>query len=436
MIKGTVAIVGSPNVGKSSLFNRIIGQRFAITDDLPGLTRDRIYARAEWLTQIFNVIDTGGIEIKQRPLQEQIRFQSEIAIQEADVIIYVVDGRRGVTPDDRLVASIMYRSKKPVVLAVNKIDDGQLQVDINDFYQLGLGEPIAISSLHGIGIGDMLDRVIALLPKDKIIPIKEGTTQFALIGRPNVGKSSLVNAILKQDRVIVSPIEGTTRDAIDTTFSYQDRVYVIIDTAGLKKRGAIFESVDKYAALRSLKAIDRCDVAVIVINADEGLLEQDKHIAGYAFEAHKAMVVVVNKWDLAKKGERDINQYTIQLRAFLPFLDFATIVYTSHDKAQRLPPLMQAIDQASANYHQRILTARLNEILVEAQLMNQTPEFNGGRLKIYYGEQVANKPPTFVLFCNHPNYMHFSYKRYLENRLRETFHFDGTPIRFITRERK
>ena len=436
MIKGTVAIVGSPNVGKSSLFNRIIGQRFAITDDLPGLTRDRIYARAEWLTQIFNVIDTGGIEIKQRPLQEQIRFQSEIAIQEADVIIYVVDGRRGVTPDDRLVASIMYRSKKPVVLAVNKIDDGQLQVDINDFYQLGLGEPIAISSLHGIGIGDMLDRVIALLPKDKIIPIKEGTTQFALIGRPNVGKSSLVNAILKQERVIVSPIEGTTRDAIDTTFSYQDRVYVIIDTAGLKKRGAIFESVDKYAALRSLKAIDRCDVAVIVINADEGLLEQDKHIAGYAFEAHKAMVVVVNKWDLAKKGERDINQYTIQLRAFLPFLDFATIVYTSHDKAQRLPPLMQAIDQASANYHQRILTARLNEILVEAQLMNQTPEFNGGRLKIYYGEQVANKPPTFVLFCNHPNYMHFSYKRYLENRLRETFHFDGTPIRFITRERK
>jgi GTP-binding protein len=436
MIKGTVAIVGSPNVGKSSLFNRIIGQRFAITDDLPGLTRDRIYARAEWLTQSFNVIDTGGIEIKQRPLQEQIRFQSEIAIQEADVIVYVVDGRRGVTPDDRLVASILYRSKKPIVLAVNKIDDGQLQVDINDFYQLGLGEPIAISSLHGIGIGDMLDRVIALLPKDKIIPIKEGTTQFALIGRPNVGKSSLVNAILKQERVIVSPIEGTTRDAIDTTFTFEARDYVIIDTAGLKKRGAIFESVDKYAALRSLKAIDRCDVAVIVINADEGLLEQDKHIAGYAFEAHKAMVVVVNKWDLAKKGERDIHQYTKQLRAFLPFLEFAEIVYTSHDKANRLPPLMKAIDLASANYQQRIPTARFNEVLVEAQLMNQTPEFNGGRLKIYYGEQVANKPPTFVLFCNHPNYMHFSYKRYLENRLRETFHFEGTPIRFITRERK
>jgi len=436
MSRATVAIVGSPNVGKSTLFNRIIGQRFAITDDTPGLTRDRIYAQGEWLTTKFNLIDTGGIEIKDRPFQEHIRFQTSIAIEEADVIIYVVDGRRGVTPDDLMVASILYKSKKAIVLAVNKIDDGQLMTDINDFYQLGLGEPVGFSSLHGIGVGDLLDRVIAVLPKKDDKPDDESLIKFSMIGRPNVGKSSLVNAILKQERVIVSPIEGTTRDAIDTPFSIGDKRFTIIDTAGLKKRGSIFESVDKYAALRSLKAIDRSDVAVVVIDAEMGLLEQDKHVAGYAHEAHKAMVLVVNKWDLAKKGERDRQLHTKNLKIILPFLEFVPVVYTSAVNDASFALLLETIQTVFESYQRRVITARFNELLVEAQLMNQTPDFNGGRLRIYFGEQVGIKPPTFVLFCNHPRHLHFSYKRFLENRIRETFDFEGTPLIIIARERK
>jgi GTPase len=436
MSRPTVAIVGSPNVGKSTLFNRMIGQRFAITDDTPGLTRDRIYAQAEWLTVPFNLIDTGGIEIKDRTFQEHIRFQTAIAIEEADVIVYVVDGRRGVTPDDLFVASLLYKSQKPIVLAVNKIDDGQMLDHINDFYQLGLGDPIAFSSLHGIGIGDLLDRVIHLLPKNEEIEPDPAKIRFAVIGRPNVGKSSLVNAILKEERVIVSPIEGTTRDAIDAPFSIGDDHYIIIDTAGLKKRGSIFESVDKYAALRSLKAIDRSDVAVIVIDASMGLLEQDKHVAGYAMDAHKAMIIVVNKWDLAKKGERDRQLYTKNLKIILPFLEYVPVLYTSTVDKSTYEPLLTTIKRVYESYQRRIPTARFNELLVEAQLMNQTPEFNGGRLRIYYGEQVSTKPPTFVLFCNHPRHLHFSYQRFLENRIRDTFDFEGSPLKIIVRERK
>jgi GTP-binding protein len=436
MVKGIVAIVGAPNVGKSTLFNRIVGKRQAITDDTPGLTRDRIYAETEWLTVPFRLIDTGGIEVTQRPLQEQIRMQAAIAIKEADVIIYVVDARRGITADDLLVSSILFKSGKAIILAVNKVDDGQLSVDINEYYRLGIGSPIAISTLHGIGIGDLLDAVIKQLPKDKEIPSYQGMLRFAVIGRPNVGKSSLVNAILNQDRVIVSPIEGTTRDAIDTTFHFEETDYVMIDTAGLKKRGAIFEAIDKYASIRSLKAIDRAEVAVVVINAEDGLIEQDKHIAGYAFQAYKGMVLVVNKWDIAKKGERDMHQYTKQLRLLTPFLEFVPILYTSALRKTRLEEVIRTVKQVYEATQRRVPTSRLNEVLVDAQLMNQTPEFNGGRLRIYYGEQVSQNPPTFVLFVNKPTFMHFSYQRYLENRLRESFDFTGTPIKIITRERK
>jgi GTPase len=436
MVKGVVAIVGAPNVGKSTLFNRLVGKRHAITDDTPGLTRDRIYAETEWLTIPFRLIDTGGIEVTQRPLQEQIRTQAQIAIKEADVIIYVLDGRKGITADDLLVASILFKSGKPIVLAVNKIDDGQLIIDLNEYYRLGVGTPIGISTLHGIGIGDLLDAVIKQLPKDKEIPSYKGMLRFAVVGRPNVGKSSLVNAILNQDRVIVSPIEGTTRDAIDTTFQFEGTDFVMIDTAGLKKRGAIFEAIDKYAAIRSLRAIERAEVVVVVINAEDGLIEQDKHIAGFAFQAYKGMVLVVNKWDIAKKGERDMHQYTKNLRLLTPFLEFVPILYTSALRKTRLEEVIRTVKQVYEATQRRIPTARLNEVLVDAQLMNQTPEFNGGRLRIYYGEQVSQNPPTFILFVNKPTYMHFSYQRYLENRLRESFDFTGTPIKIISRERK
>jgi GTP-binding protein len=428
-----VAIVGSPNVGKSSLFNRLIGERKAITDDVPGLTRDRIYGHAEWLTVPFTIIDTGGIEIDHKPFQEQIRFQAEIAIEQADVIIYVVDGRRGVTNDDRFVAQKLYRSKKPIILAVNKIDDGQLVNDINDFYALGLGDPLPISAIHGIGLGDLLDKVIACLPKQIEASEKDATIQVAFIGRPNVGKSSLVNALLNEERVIVSPIEGTTRDAIDTPFTWQDQNFILIDTAGLKKRGSIFESIDKYAALRSMRAIDRSDISVILIDAERGLSEQDKHVAGYAYQANRAMVIVVNKWDLVPKGQRDYPLYVKQLRMQVPFLEFVPILVVSAKDYPETSSLLSTIVKVHTQFSKRIQTSILNDLLVDAQLMNQTPNFNGGRLRIYYGEQVSVKPPTFVLFVNDPHFMHFSYLRYLENQIRETFDFTGTPLKIILR---
>lgn len=435
MISGTLAILGSPNVGKSTLFNRLIGDRLAIVDDVPGLTRDRIYGKAHWLLKDFNVIDTGGIQIENAGLQTQIRAQVAIAIEEADVILFVVDGKVGISRDDLAVAKMLYKAKKPVVLAVNKIDDGQFAIDTNEFYQLGFGTPIAVSASHGIGIGDVLDEVVKLLP-DKAIDEYEGSISFSVIGRPNVGKSSLVNAILKQDRVIVSEIEGTTRDAIDTPFRREGRDYVVIDTAGLKKRGRIFEAVDKYAALRALKAIDRSDVVLLVIDGSEGIREQDKHVAGYAFEARKAMIIVVNKWDLVLKDQNAMHEFQKKIRDEFKFLEFAPIVFTSAKNKTRIEAIFESLIIAYEGYTLRVSTSLLNDIMVDAQIMNPTPHFNGGRLKIYYANQVDVKPPTFVLFVNHPDFMHFSYKRYLENRLRDTFHFEGSPIHLITRERK
>ena len=430
-----MAIVGSPNVGKSTVFNRIIGSRKAIVNDEAGVTRDRLYGKGEWLTKEFTVIDTGGVEINNAPFQVQIRAQVEIAIDEADVVLFVTDGLLGVTNDDLLVAKMLRKAKKKVVLAVNKIDDISRIDLINDFYSLGLGDPIALSSTHGIGVGDVLDKIIHLLPEKEDVEYQNAIS-FSIIGRPNVGKSSLTNALLNQDRVIVSNIEGTTRDAIDTPFSKDEQDFVVIDTAGLKKRGKIFEAVDKYAAIRALAAIERSDVVVSVIDAEEGIQQQDKHVAGFAYEANKAMVIVVNKWDLVKKSETAMVEFTKKIRDEFKFLDFASIVFLSAKNKSRINTLLPEIVKAYDSYQRRVSTSVLNDIIEDAQIINPTPSFNGGRLKIYFANQVAIKPPTFVLFTNNPNYMHFSYERYLENRLRSSFDFEGTPIKIICRERK
>ena len=430
-----VAIVGSPNVGKSTIFNRIVGKRISIVNDEAGVTRDRLYAKASWLTREFRVVDTGGIELANRPFQEQIRMQVEMAMDEADVIIFIVDGRVGITADDQLVARLLYQQKKPIVLAVNKIDDGSMKDQIHEFYALGLGDPIPVSGVHGIGIGDMLDGVVKMLP-DKKDKVYQDEICFCLIGRPNVGKSSLVNAILNQERVIVSNIEGTTRDAIDTSFQREGQPYVIIDTAGLKKRGKIYEAVDKYAMMRALGAVDRSEIVLLVLDAETGILEQDKHVVQYATENHKAIIIVVNKWDAVQKNEKSMQAFTKKIRTEMKFLDYAPIVFVSALKKERIGNILSEIDAVHTAYQTRIPTATLNEVIQDAQIFNPTPFFNGDRLKIYYANQVAICPPTIVLFVNDPKTMHFSYERYLENRLRETFEFSGTPILMICRERK
>ena len=431
----TVCIVGAPNVGKSTIFNRMVGKKTAIVHDEAGVTRDRLYGKCEWLTRTFNVVDTGGIEIKNAPFQKEIRAQVEIAIEEADVIVYIADGIAGVTADDRMVAKMLYKANKPVILAVNKIDEIEKIDLVTEFYSLGLDEVMAVSSSHGIGIGDLLDKIVSYLPEEKEDDY-EGVIPFCVIGRPNVGKSSLVNAILGQDRVIVSNIEGTTRDAIDTAFTRDDKNYIVIDTAGLKRRGKIFESVDKYAALRAMSAIDRSEVVLLVIDGSVGITAQDKHVAGYAFESHKAMIIVVNKWDLVERSQTAMTDFTKEIRKEFKFMDFAPVVFVSAKNKARIQTIFPEIDVAYNSYHMRIGTSVLNDVIQDAQIMNPTPEFNGGRLKIYYASQAQTEPPTFILFVNDPNFMHFSYERYLENRLRNTFEFEGTPIRFVSRERK
>ncbi len=435
MSRGVVAIVGSPNVGKSTLFNRIVGERYSIVDDEAGITRDRIYAKATWLTQEFTLIDTGGIEIEKAPFQVQIRAQVEIAIEEADVIVYVADGNKGLSGDDKFACKMLYKSNKPVILAVNKIDDIDKIYNVNEFYALGIGEPIAISSSHGIGVGDLLDKIISLLPEKKINTY-DNAIKFSLIGRPNVGKSSLTNAILGHDRVIVSNIEGTTRDSIDTPFVRDEQQYVVIDTAGLKKRGKIYEAVDKYAALRALAAIDRSDVVLLLIDAKEGIQQQDKHVVGYAMEANKAIVIVVNKWDLVEHNQDSMSEFSKNIRKEFKFLDYAPIVFISAKDHSRINTIFPEIIQAYTSYNTRVGTSVLNDIIQDAQIVNPTPIFNGGRLKIYFANQVSVCPPTFILFVNNPDYMHFSYQRYIENRLRDSFEFKGSPLKILVRERK
>ena len=431
---GVVAIVGSPNVGKSTIFNRIVGHRRSIVDDEPGITRDRLYETANWLGRDFRIIDTGGIEIANRPFQEQIRMQAEIAISEADIVLFVVDAKRGITNDDRLVAKILQKSRKSVVLAVNKIDDGNMRYEINTFYSLGLGEPIAISGAHGIGIGDILDEIVKKLPDTKEEAYEDSIT-FSIIGRPNVGKSSLANALINKERVIVSNIVGTTRDSVDTPFEKDGQSYVMIDTAGLQKRGKIYESIDKYSALRAMNAIDRSEIVLFVIDADHGIVEQDKHVVGYAVEKKKAIIIVVNKWDLIKKEQNTQSDFEKKIRKEFQFLSYAPIVFVSalnHTKVDKIFTLISDVHKA---YDTHIPTSLLNDVIQDAQTMNEAPDFNGGRLKIYFANQANSTPPAIVLFVNKPKYAHFSYIRYIENRLRDAFNLDGTPIDIVLRER-
>lgn len=431
---GVVCLVGSPNAGKSTLFNRFVGERRAIVEDEPGITRDRIYGVAEWLTRQFTVIDTGGIEIANRPFQTQIRAQVELAIHEADLIVFVTDGKRGLSGDDRLIAKMLYRSGKPIILAVNKVDRIEEISNISDFYALGLGEPMAVSGAHGIGVGDLLDKIVSSLPEKQESSFP-GAIPFCLIGRPNVGKSSLANQLLGENRSIVSPVEGTTRDSLDTPFEKDGQSYVCIDTAGLVKRGMIYEAVDKYAAIRALSAIDRSEVAILVIDAGEGIREQDAHVLGYALDRKKAIVLVVNKWDLAPKGLGQ-EQFAKDLKIRFKFLDYAKILFASAKTGLNVEKILPAVSEAHESYHRRIPTSVLNRIVIDAQAMNPTPEFNHGRLKIVFASQVQSAPPTFALFCNDPKFAHFSYTRYLENRIRESFDFEGSPIDIVYRMRK
>ncbi len=431
---GLVALVGAPNVGKSTLFNRMVGQRLSIVEDFPGVTRDRLYGRGEWLTKEFRLVDTGGIEIAKAPFQQEIRAQVEIALEEADVIVFVVDGKMGVTGDDREVAKMLYRSKKPVFLAVNKIDNLDRVPEIYDFYSLGLGDPIAVSGSHGIGVGDLLDKIVAALPEKEEDQYKDAVS-FCFIGRPNVGKSSLTNRLLGQDRLIVKDLAGTTRDAVDTPFSVDGRNYVAIDTAGLNKRGKIYEAIDKYAALRALAAIDRAQVAILVIDASTGIIDQDRHVIGYALDAKKGIVVVVNKWDLAPKGLQQ-QDFEEELRSRFKFIDYAKVVFVSAVTGRGVENILPAVKEAYDSCSRRVPTSILNQIIQDAQAMNPTPEFNHGRLKIMYASQVTTFPPTFVLFCNDPEFVHFSYTRYLENRLRDTFDFTGSPLNLIYRKKE
>ena len=434
MALGVVAIVGSPNVGKSTIFNRIVGHRRAIVDDQPGVTRDRLYETAEWLDRSFRLIDTGGIELADRPFQEQIRVQSQIAIDEADVIIFVADGKKGISNDDRYIAKMLFKTKKPIILAVNKIDNQDMLFGLGEFYSLGLGEPIATSGEHGIGIGDILDRIVKVLPKVEEEQYDDSIT-FSIIGRPNVGKSSLVNALLKRERVIVSNIVGTTRDSIDTKITRDGKDYVVIDTAGLKKRGKIYESIDKYSMLRALAAVDRSEIVLLVIDANEGIIEQDKHVVGYAIEKKKAIIIVVNKWDLVKKEQNAQSDFEKEIRKQFQFLEYAPIVFVSAKTTSKVDNIFEKIDMVHQAYDTHISTSLLNQVVQDAQMMNEAPDFNGGRLKIYFVNQANSCPPTFVLFVNKPKYAHFSYLRYIENRLRASFNLDGTPIEIVLRER-
>jgi GTP-binding protein len=429
-----VAIVGRPNVGKSSLFNRLIGSRLSITDDQPGVTRDRIYARAEWLTKHFRLIDTGGIDLGDAPFLNQIKAQAQVAMDEADTIVFVVDGKVGLVDADYYIAKLLYKTEKPVILAVNKIDDLAQAPNIYEFYALGFGDPIAVSTIHGIGIGDLLDRIMEHMT-DEDISYDDSIIQFSIVGRPNVGKSSLTNAILGEERVIVSEISGTTTDAIDTRFKKDKKEYVVIDTAGIKKRGKVYESTDKYSVLRALSALERSDIALLVIDGEEGIIEQDKHVAGYITDYYKACVIVVNKWDAVEKDDKTMKKMEEKIRDEFQFLTYAPIVFVSAKHNQRIHTIFPAINMAYENYQKQVQTSILNDLIQDATAMNPTPIHNHGKAQFNYATQVAIKPPTFVLYVNNPDFVHFSYERYLHNQLRQAIDFTGTPIKLILRKK-
>lgn len=432
-----LAIVGKPNVGKSTIFNRLAGERISIVEDIPGVTRDRIYAQGEWMGRTFDIIDTGGIDIKDEPFMSQIKLQAQVAMEEADVILFITSVREGITDADENVARILYRSGKPVILAVNKADNPEMRAEVFEFYSLGLGEPYPISGSHGLGLGDMLDAVIAEFPSDEELAAEEDVINFCLIGRPNVGKSSLVNAILGEERVIVSDIAGTTRDAIDTSFVDDEGTrFRMIDTAGIRKKGKISESTEKFSVMRSLRAIDRSDVVLMVLNAEEGIQEQDKKVAGYAHEAGKGIIIIVNKWDKIEKDNHTMKEFETEIRDEFQYLSYAPILYVSAITKQRLVQIPEKIKAINESQTRRISSSLLNDVLMDSIARNPTPTDKGRRLKIYYATQVAVKPPTFVLFVNEPELLHFSYERYIENQIRKNFEFEGTPFRVIARQKK
>lgn len=436
--KNIVAVVGRPNVGKSTLFNALAGSEVSIVKDTPGITRDRIYRDVEWLGQTFTLVDTGGIEPDSKDtIASQMREQAQIAIETADVIIFMVDGKQGVTDDDARVADILRKSGKPILLVVNKIDSFKRdQVNVYEFYSLGIGDPYPISAANQQGIGDLLEETVKHFRTFDNMEDDDDVTSVAIIGKPNVGKSSIINRLIGENRLIVSDIAGTTRDAIDTEIVHNGKKYVFIDTAGLRRKSKVREELEQYMILRTVTAVERADIAVIVINADEGVTEQDAKIAGIAHDRGKAAIIAVNKWDLIEKDNNSIKKFTDKVRSTLSFMPYAEIIFISAQTGQRLTKLYDMIDAVSENHAMRIATGVLNEILTQALVMQQPPTDKGRMLKIFYITQVSVKPPTFVIFVNDKKLMHFSYTRYLENQIRAAFGFRGTPLKFIIRERK
>lgn len=431
----TVALVGRPNVGKSTLFNKLVGKKQAIIEDTPGVTRDRIYGLATYLDYKFNIIDTGGIDIGDDAFNKEIKMQAELAIDEADVVIFIVDGKEGITTNDLVVRDILRRSNKKVIVAINKTDSKLSRDNIYDFYELGFDYYIPISAEQNLGIDDLLDEVTKDFSKNEEEEYDKDVIKFCVIGRPNVGKSSLVNAILNEERVIVSDVAGTTRDTVDTTFNYEKKPFVVIDTAGMRKKGKVYEAVEKYSLLRSMRAIDRSDVCLVVINAEEGVIEHDKHIASYALEAGKALILVVNKWDLIDNKDQAIKEFTKKVRAEFQFLSYVPIVFLSAKTKKRLHTLMPEVIKVYENAHKEVKTSVLNDVITDAVANEAPPSYKGKRLKIYYTSQTGICPPKFTFFVNNKGLVHFSYHRYLENKIRESFGFEGTPIVFQFKNR-
>ena len=427
MRKQIVALVGRPNVGKSTIFNRLVGTKMAIIEDTPGVTRDRLYGTVKYLDYSFHLIDTGGIDMKEGNFNTEIKGQAELAIDEADIVVFVVDGKEGLTTGDYTVRDILKKSGKPVIVAINKTDSKAYEEHQYDFYNLAFDSYIELSAEHNIGISSLLEEITKNFKEIKE-DYDEDVIKFSIIGRPNVGKSSLVNALLNEDRVIVSPIAGTTRDAIDTPFKYHDKSFVVIDTAGMRKRGKIYENVEKYSLLRSLKAIDRSDVCVLVINAEEGIIEHDKHIAGYALEAGKAIVIAVNKWDQIENKDKEMKKWKEEIKYQFSFMPYAKVVFLSALTKKRIHTLMPEIIKANENAHKKISTSSLNNVITDAYALNLPPSYKGKRLKIYFSNQSSICPPTFNIQVNSKGLIHFSYERYLENKIRENFDFTGTPI--------
>ena len=427
MKKPVVALVGRPNVGKSTIFNRLVGKKISIIEDTPGITRDRVYGNVKFEDYSFHLIDTGGIDISDASFNEEIKIQATLAIDEADVILFIVDGKEGITTNDLVVRDMLLKSGKNVIVVINKVDSSLSRNNIYDFYELGFSEYLTVSGEQNVGIYELLTTVVKDFPKIEE-EYKEGIIKFSVIGRPNVGKSSLVNAILNEERAIVSDVAGTTRDAVDTPFTYYGEEYVVIDTAGMRKRGKVYENVEKYSLLRSLKAIDRSDVCLLVINAEEGIIEHDKHIAGYAIEAGKPVVIVVNKWDTIDNKDGAIKEFTTKIRNNFQFMSYAPIVFLSALTKKRLHTLMPEILKCYQNTNKKIGTSLLNDVIIDAYSLNLPPTYKGKRLKIYFSTQVSTKPPTFNIQVNSKGLIHFSYQRYLENKIREAFDFEGTPI--------